>query len=248
MKFSQYSSITDDSHHEFTLHFSQVQADMRDVAFYFRKKTGTPKLTDSGVADVLLGGEGLSITTHLRSAGNDKSSVFHVKDVQTSIHTLKFAIRDSKHDLLYKTLRPLATGLIKKQIKKAAQDAITTAFEYLDGQLVTVRDRYAEAKRSDEASRADALKAMFQRNKEQAEAKQADVKSTANKRNSQFKVVAKRDSAIVQAGHEGGYSIKAQERADAAQKGETWHSDAYVHPCYTSPSLSTDSPRRFTIV
>lgn len=35
------------------------------------------------------------------------------------VDTLKFAIRESKHDLLYKTLRPLATGLIKKQVQKA---------------------------------------------------------------------------------------------------------------------------------
>lgn len=153
-----------------------------------------------------------------------------MKNVNVKVDSIKFSIRDSKHDLLYKTLKPLATGLIKKQIQKAAQDAITTAFEYLDGQLVTVRDRYDEAKRSDEASRTDALKAAFQRNKETAE----DVKSTASKRNSQFKVVAKRDSAIVQAGHDSGYSIKAQERADAAKKGDTWHSDAYVHSFYSA--------------
>ena len=170
----------------------------------------------------------MQATVHLASATKDKSSVFKVKNVNVKVDSIKFSIRDSKHDLLYKTLRPLATGLIKKQIQKAAQDAITTAFEYLDGQLVTVRDRYAEAKRSDEASRADALKAVFQRNKEQAEAKKGEAASTASKRNSQFKVVAKRDSAIVQAGHDAGYSVKAQERADAAQKGETWHSEAYV--------------------
>ena len=34
---------------------------MRDVAFYFNKKTGIPKISDSGLADVLLGGEGLSV-------------------------------------------------------------------------------------------------------------------------------------------------------------------------------------------
>ena len=166
----------------------------------------------------------MQATVHLASATKDKSSVFKVKNVNVKVDSIKFSIRDSKHDLLYKTLRPLATGLIKKQIQKAAQDAITTAFEYLDGQLVTVRDRYAEAKRSDEASRTDALKAAFQRNKETVE----KAESTASKRNSQFKVVAKRDSAIVQAGHDAGYSIKAQERADAAQKGETWHSEAFT--------------------
>lgn len=34
---------------------------MKDVAFYFRKKTGIPKMVDSGLADVLLGGEGLTV-------------------------------------------------------------------------------------------------------------------------------------------------------------------------------------------
>ena len=62
IKFSPYNAITDEQNHEFTLSFGQMQADMRDVAFYFRKKTGIPKLTDSGLADVVLGGEGLTVS------------------------------------------------------------------------------------------------------------------------------------------------------------------------------------------
>lgn len=61
MKFSPYSTINDVSHHELTLTFGHIQADMRDVAFYFRKKSGIPRLTDSGLADVLLGGHGLTV-------------------------------------------------------------------------------------------------------------------------------------------------------------------------------------------
>jgi len=38
-----------------------MQADMRDVAFYFKKKT-MPRMTDSGLADVVVGGEGLSVS------------------------------------------------------------------------------------------------------------------------------------------------------------------------------------------
>lgn len=30
---------------------------MRDVAFHFNKKTGVPGLADSGLADIVLGGE-----------------------------------------------------------------------------------------------------------------------------------------------------------------------------------------------
>jgi hypothetical protein len=64
VKFSPYDAIADEHHHEFTLTFGQLQADMRDVAFYFRKKSGIPKMVDSGLADVLLGGEGLTVSDY----------------------------------------------------------------------------------------------------------------------------------------------------------------------------------------
>jgi hypothetical protein len=38
------------------------------------------------------------------------------------------------------SLKPLATELVKKQIQKAIKDSITTGMEYVDGQLVGVRD------------------------------------------------------------------------------------------------------------
>lgn len=93
----------------------------------------------------------------LVSAGKDRSSVFKVHSVHVKVDSLKFSIRDSKHDLLYKTLKPLATGLIKRQIQKAMQDAITTGLEYVDGQLVAVRDRMESAK-TEEEGRGQALK------------------------------------------------------------------------------------------
>jgi hypothetical protein len=38
-----------------TLNFYQIYADIRDVPFYFRKKTGFPKLQDHGVANIFVG-------------------------------------------------------------------------------------------------------------------------------------------------------------------------------------------------
>ena len=130
---------------------------MRDVAFYFKRKSGFPKLTDSGLADVLLGGEGLTVTAHVVSADKDRTSVFKVKSVHVKVGTLKFSIRDSKHDVLYKTLRPLATGLVKRQLQKAIADAVVTGLEYIDGQLVGVRDRMDEAKATEDKSRTQVL-------------------------------------------------------------------------------------------
>jgi len=84
--------------------------------------------------------------------------VFRVHDIDVKVGTLKFAIRDSKHDFLYKTLRPLATALVKRQIQKAIKDALRTGLEYLDGQLVAVRDRMAEAKTQEGQGRIETLK------------------------------------------------------------------------------------------
>lgn len=94
IEFSPYDSIPDRDAHDFKFTFSQIQADMRDVAFYFKKKSGLPKIKDSGLADVFLGGEGLTIKVHLSGAGKDASSVFHVKDVSVKVNSLKFSVRD----------------------------------------------------------------------------------------------------------------------------------------------------------
>lgn len=44
-----------------------MQADMRDVAFYFKNKNkkGITKVTGSGLADIVLGGSGLTVGTCL---------------------------------------------------------------------------------------------------------------------------------------------------------------------------------------
>lgn len=55
IKFSPYSVIIDEQHHKITLTCGPMQADMRDVAFYFGRKTGI-KMTDCRLAHVDLGG------------------------------------------------------------------------------------------------------------------------------------------------------------------------------------------------
>lgn len=244
-QFSPYKAIPDKNHHNFTFTFSQVQADMRDVAFYFNKKNGFPKIKDSGLADVFLGGEGLTVTVQLVSADpKDRTSVFHVKHVNVKLDSLKFSVRDSKHDLLYKTLKPLATGLVKKQISKAITDAITTGFEYIDEQLVQVRDHMDEAKGNDELSRKDAIKSLFERKQEEVASGKGSVH---HKSGSQFKIVSKRDSTIIpNAGHESGWINKQAEREAAVGEGETWHSKAFsiVNPTTSSTvTPHTDASR-----
>lgn len=220
VKFSPYNSIKDENRHRFTLTFGQIQADMRDVMFYFKKKSGIPKLSDSGIADVVLGGNGLTATATLVSAGKDHSSVFKVDDVKVKVDTLKFNIRDSKHDLLYKTLHPLATRLIKKQIQKAIADAIETGLEYVDGQLVRVRDEMNSAG-EDEKTRTEALKNVFKKQKD-------ETSSTLSSSHSQFKVVSnKRQSLLANQGNPQGWVNRAAEKESLIHQGKDWRSEAF---------------------
>lgn len=222
VKFSPYNVITDDHQHRITLTLEQIQADMRDVAFYYHKKTGLPKMKDSGMADVLLGGEGLAVTIHLVSTKRDQSSVFRVQDINVKVGSLKFAIRDSKHDFLYKTLRPLATALIKRQLQKVIKDVLRTGLEYIDGQLVAVRDRMAEAKVTEGESRTEVLKDLFQRKQEEASIKSGESRS-------HFKVVTnKRNSLLASQGHPTGWVNRTADAEKSAATGDEWRSDAFT--------------------
>ncbi|KAJ3798154.1 hypothetical protein GGU11DRAFT_682172 [Lentinula aff. detonsa] len=222
--------------HSLHLHLSQIQTDMRDVAFYFRKKSGLPKLKDSGVADVLLGGDGLSATIHLESS-SDPTTLYDIKNIAVKVDTLKFAIRDSKHDLLYKTLRPLATGLIKKQVQKAVADGMRTGLEWLGEELVAVRDRMNEAREGateeEEVGRFKAMQEAFKRRKD-------DASSTVSRSgsSSQFKVVSnKRNSLLATAGHPSGWVNRVDEKEKtihelpAGERGgggqDTWRTKAF---------------------
>jgi len=127
---------------------------------------------------------------------------------------LRFSIRDSKHDLLYRTIRPLATGLVKEQLLKAIEGVVKTGLEYVDGQLVGARDHMREAKASEDSSRTQVLQQMFQRKKGEA----GSVKSKADDKHAQFKVVSKRDSTILpDVGHPSGWINRTQERADVSR-------------------------------
>lgn len=100
LRVSPYSAIKDEQNHTLKLKFSQMQSDMRDVAFYFNKKAGFPKIKDSGLADVFIGGNGITANVKLHSQGLDGTGAgmggdaFKVKSVKVKVDSLKFAIRD----------------------------------------------------------------------------------------------------------------------------------------------------------
>ncbi|CDS81922.1 uncharacterized protein SPSC_00104 [Sporisorium scitamineum] len=231
-KLSQFAKLGDRHQHSFKLTLHQIQTDMRDVHFFFNKKVGFPKLHERGTADVFLGGKGLTVTVHLEAEnaprGKKSRHVFTVKQVVAKVDKLKFAIRDSKHDTLIKVLRPLATGIIKKAISKAAESGIRNALEDLDRQLVELRDRIDRNKEIEGKGIGDAFKETFSKEKDE-EGKKSD---------GTFKLAtSKRNSILPNLGHPDGWIQKINER-DAAAKA----SPAHVNKDWYSPAFSIVEP------
>ena len=97
-----------------------------------------------------------------------------------------------------------------------------TALEYVDGQLVGVRDQMAEAKASEDKGRRDVLREQFLQRKKEAEA----AKAKKEERGAQFKVVTQPSEKIIQEGHPSGWVNRTQERVETANKGREWRSEA----------------------
>ncbi|KAG2365723.1 hypothetical protein BDR07DRAFT_1480974 [Suillus spraguei] len=198
LNFNLGVAIPNSEDFDFTITLAQIQANMRDVAFYFRKKTGF-ELCDSGIADVILDGRGMAVTIHLVSADRDRNSVFKVKDVHVNV---------------------------KIHIEKVVAQAIRTGLEFIDRQLVTVRDRMGETKTKEESSTPEAFH----------DDESPSIKMSKSK--SHFKVVHNRRDLMVQVGHPAGWVNRTTKHEKKAKEGKEWKSEAFsIVPDSTASSL-----------
>jgi len=96
---SSVSNQTPDTQeHTVCVAIDQLQADIRDVAFHYRRKTGFPHIEDSGIVDVSTGKEGISITITINigsfpTGSEDAKNLFKVGSVDVEIPKLTFNIR-----------------------------------------------------------------------------------------------------------------------------------------------------------
>merc|ERR1712137_987564 len=113
----------------FILEISKIRAHLTSINFYVDKKTGFPKITERGLADVdLAGTNGLSLRIGLlpqvQKSGDQVHSLFEAKNVTCTIDKLKIHLRETSHDFLYKLISPIMNMVAKKKIETGVADAI----------------------------------------------------------------------------------------------------------------------------
>jgi len=116
---------------------SKIRAHLTSINFFVDKKTGFPKITERGLADVdLMGTNGLNLVVELaprvQKTGNNVHSLFEPKNVTCSIDKLKIHLRETSHDFLYKLISPVMNMVAKKKIETGVADAIRDGINKLN--------------------------------------------------------------------------------------------------------------------
>jgi hypothetical protein len=209
---------------------SGIQADLRDVSYYIKKKQGFPSITDIGVMDIILGGEGFGFKIAASTANKeDKQHFVKLDKVSVNIKNMDIKLKKSKHKLLFATFKPLLFKVVRPALEKVIEAQIRQAFT--DGDAYA-HEIHKEALRAQEAAREDPENAPSilsryadaMRARAQAKAKKAEAIVSRTKVQT---VMTLHDSIFPDIKLPGGISSKATEYAELAAKGEKWESPIF---------------------
>ncbi|KAF2225756.1 hypothetical protein BDZ85DRAFT_272443 [Elsinoe ampelina] len=213
--------ISNKNKNKVMLAVSGVQCDLRDVSYYVKRKEGFPGVTDKGVMDVILGGEGLSFKVAMETADEkDKSHFFKVNKVDVSVKNMNIVLKQSNHKLLFKLFKPLLLKVMNPVVQKAVEKQVRDNIQQLDQILYAVHQE-AEKTKADLKNNPDPEHAQNR----MTSAKQKKDEVTADK---QVKMaVTQHDSIFPNIKLPGGISTKATEYKDLAAKGDKWESPVF---------------------
>ncbi|CAG9950893.1 unnamed protein product, partial [Clonostachys rosea f. rosea IK726] len=211
--------------HNIEVKASGIQLDLRDVGFHIKRKQGFPSITDTGVADIILPGNGFLIQIEDLK---DKQHYFKIDKVDVDFKDLKLKVIKSNHKLLLTLFKPLALRAIRPVLQKVVETAIKQQFDRLDALFHDVKlevdNMVTEAKGDPENAPniykrySTAFQKRLTQHKEKA--KEKAKKATADKKFNM--AITKEDSIFPNVDLPGGISSKATEYRELARKGEKW--------------------------
>ncbi|KAK9583377.1 hypothetical protein V6Z92_007519 [Aspergillus fumigatus] len=227
---------------------SGIQADLRDVSYYIKKKQGFPSITDKGVMDIFLGNEGFGFKIAASTAHKeDRQHFVKLDKVTVKIHDLDIKLRKSKHKILFAIFKPMLFNIVRPTLEKVLEKQIHDAFVKGDAFAFEVNQ---EVQRAKEATKQDPANApnIYSRYVDAARAKLTEKKQKAQavaQRDTKIQTVTTlHDSMFPNIKFPGAVSNKATEYTELAQKGERWESPVFS---IGSASESKDIPKLASI-
>jgi hypothetical protein len=227
--------ITSKSKNKMMLSVSGVQMDLRDVAYYVKKKQGFPSVTDKGVMDVFMGGSGFSFKVELETADrDDRIHYFKVNKVSSDIKNLQIKVKKSNHKLLFSMFKPLLLKVMRPVIQRVLEKQIKDNINQLDGMIYDIKreaDKAAEdAKRNPDPQNIQNIYQRYasaaQQRLMQGKQKKAELEEKAKDTHVNV-AVTQHDSMFKNISLPGGISTKATEYKELARKGDKWESPVF---------------------
>ncbi|KAF4458188.1 hypothetical protein F53441_39 [Fusarium austroafricanum] len=234
--------IANKNHQTIEVKVAGIQMDLRDVSFHIKRKQGFPSITDTGVADIILPGDGFSFKMKVSTADKkDTQNYFKVEKVDVDFNKLQIKVKKSNHKLLFSLFKPFMLKVIRPPLQKAVEKAIKDQCNKLDQLMYQVKQ---EAERAGAEAKSDpenapniynryytAAQQQFTKNKKKAEEVAANKKANV--------AMTKEDSIFPNIELPGGISTKATEYRELARKGDKWESPVFS---IGSAKKSTDIP------
>lgn len=129
------------------LKLSSITGQVRNVRFTMDRHEGWPRFSDQGLADLRIGGRGLSILidlathpaseitgrTDIRSSVLPAALIAH--HVRVRIDKLSLNLHDSLHDSMYRVFNPIVSSVVKRNMERSIRDQIITVVDSVDGIL-----------------------------------------------------------------------------------------------------------------
>ncbi|KAF2453581.1 hypothetical protein BDY21DRAFT_355400 [Lineolata rhizophorae] len=211
---------------------SGTQMDLKDVSYYVKKKQGFPSITDTGVMDVFMGGQGFSFKIEMENSDKkDKTHFFKVNKVDVDIKDFKIKVKQSKHKLLFSLFKPVAMKALKPAVQKALEKQIKDSAIKLDALLFSV---HQEAEKAKEDAKRDPsvenVQNIYQRYLTAVKNQLAKGETKAQEATQDKKVnmaVTQHEAIFKDISLPGGVSSKATEFRDLAAKGDKWESPVF---------------------
>jgi hypothetical protein len=123
------------------IRIDHIKLNVKDVKFWFRRNS-TPHMEDSGLANVLVGGNGVSLSIHLKL--NTAQPYFATSHIRCHIDSLKVRVTEAKHQHLLNMITTLFGGVIRKRTERAVEEKLA---EIMD-RVAQVMNRVADQART----------------------------------------------------------------------------------------------------
>lgn len=237
-----------DNHQVFDVKLGGMQMDLRNVSYHIKRKQGFPSITDTGIVNILLAGDGLSFQMGVATAEKtDKEHLFKVGKVDVDIKHLKIKLEKSKFKMPWNLVAPILTKVLNPAITKVVEKVLKQQFGQWDQAAWEIKQdanktleesrRSTDGKKPNMYSRyASSAKDYFNKQKEEQKKKAAN-KTADKKVNIAYTM---HDSIFPDIKLPGATSEKATKYKDLADQGDKWQSPVFS---LGKASKSNDIPR-----